>query len=231
MAIVPPTLPPNPRPAGGEHREHARPRPRQHRGPPGRRGTCAAATRPASAAAEQRRDAVDAQRLVADAVEPARLEHRQPERRLQLQPRPGHHVEPSTSRVNRQISAERRERVPPPRPGQRGQRDDQRPGRGHPVQPAAGWASCHHGTRLARNVPAGTAAANTPATRHPRARRLRRSAAAPQQASPIAASTRRVGQRVGPEERAVRGRPHLFGGVPADQRPDRRRPGRPGRRG
>ena len=42
---------------------------------------------------EQGRDAVDAQRLVADAVEPAGLDHRQPERRLQLQPGSGHHVQ------------------------------------------------------------------------------------------------------------------------------------------
>ena len=58
---------------------------------------------------------------------------------------------------------------------------------------AAGWADVDHGTRLARNVPTGTEAANTPATRHQRARRLRLSSVAllipGQNASPIPAST------------------------------------------
>ena len=54
---------------------------------------------------------------------------------------------------------------------------------------AAGCAVVDQGTRLARNVPAGTATANTQATRQPRARRRRFSSAAPQDARPIAAST------------------------------------------
>ena len=54
---------------------------------------------------------------------------------------------------------------------------------------AAGCAAVDQGTRLARNVPTGTAAANTPAARHQRARRRRLSSAAPRKASPIAAST------------------------------------------
>ena len=58
-----------------------------------------------------------------------------------------------------------------------------------PYSHAAGWASRHHGTTLARKVPAGTETANTPATCHHRARRRRRSGAAPQNASPIAART------------------------------------------
>ena len=58
-----------------------------------------------------------------------------------------------------------------------------------PYSQAAGCAVVDQGARLARKVPAGTAAANTPATRHRRARRRRWSGAAPQDASPIAAST------------------------------------------
>ena len=55
---------------------------------------------------------------------------------------------------------------------------------------AAGWAVVDQGTRLARKVPAGTEAANTPATRHPRARRLRLSSVPrPRTPAPIAAST------------------------------------------
>ena len=58
-----------------------------------------------------------------------------------------------------------------------------------PYSQAAGWANRHHGTRLARKVPAGTEAASTPAARHHLARRLRLSSAAPQNASPIPAIT------------------------------------------
>ena len=56
-----------------------------------------------------------------------------------------------------------------------------------PYSQAAGWANRHHGTRLARKVPAGTETANTAATRHHRARRRRRSGAAPQKTRPMAA--------------------------------------------
>ena len=59
-----------------------------------------------------------------------------------------------------------------------------------PYSDAAGWADRHHGHRLARKVATGTETANTPATRHHRARCLRLSGEAPQKASPIAASAR-----------------------------------------
>ena len=85
---------------------------------------------------------------------------------------------------------------------------------------AAGWAEVDHGTRLARNVATGTEAANTPATRHHWARRLRLSSAAPPERQADPGQHHRVGQRVGPEELVVRIPPDLLGRVPAGQRLD-----------
>ena len=58
-----------------------------------------------------------------------------------------------------------------------------------PYSHTAGWVCSHHGTRLARKVPAGTAAANTPAVRHQLARRRARSASLPQKSSTGAMSS------------------------------------------
>jgi hypothetical protein len=57
-----------------------------------------------------------------------------------------------------------------------------------PYSQTAGCGSSHHETRLARYDPAGTAQANTPASRHSAARRRRRSGWPPRRISPIAAN-------------------------------------------
>ena len=172
------------------------------------------------ARAEQRRDAVDAQRLVADAVEPAGLEHRQPERRLQLQPGSGHHVQAQHGHGEQAHQAERREGVAPPGGGQRGQPDDQGQRHGHPVQPGRRVGLPRPGDQVGQERPGGHRDGEHPGHPPP----LRTPAAAFRRGAPEhqadGGQDARVGQRVGPEELVVRGPPDLFGGIPAGQPAD-----------
>ena len=105
----------------GEHRDHGH---GQDRGAPGR-WVPAQQDQGQPARAEQTGQAVDAEGLVADAVEPAGLQHGQAERGLQLQPRPGHHVDPQHGHGEQADHAERRERAAVTETEQRGARDDQ----------------------------------------------------------------------------------------------------------
>ena len=165
MAIVPPTFPPNcgqphaittktataDAAASARPRPPARPRPglpvSASRPPVPARPAGPRPDRPAVRAGrvEQRvahpgdrdhgADGVQADPFTADPVEPAALQHRQAERRAQLQPGPGHHVQPDDQHRHQRHRARRPERVPPPRPGQRDHADHRRPRQGEPVLP------------------------------------------------------------------------------------------------
>ena len=220
-----------PGPAGGDHGEDRHGRHcGQRRAPgggPGRGpglspdiGTAPQRDQGQPGGGEQRGDAIDAQRLVADAVEPATLDQGQPERRLQLQPGPGHHVDPEHGHGEQADQAERRERVAPAGDEQGGQRDDGGQRHGHPVQPGrrVGQSPPRHqvGQEGARGHRDGKHRGHAPPPRAPPTA-FRRGTPEDQADG---GQGRRVGQRIGPEEPVVGGPPDLFGGVPAGQPAD-----------
>ncbi len=94
------------------------------------------------------------------------------------------------------------------------------PARVSPYCQIAGWPSSHHGTTLARNDPAGHRPGDGPGgspQRGPAPPPFRLGAPEDQADG---GERGHVGERVGPEEDGVRARPHLSGGVLADQPAD-----------
>ena len=135
--MVPPTLAPKPGPGGHDHRE------RGHRGHDQQCPVALALAPAQQDAAEPGRAedpgrGVDDDRVVAQAVEPAGLQHIEAERRLQHQPRPGHEAEPDHAEGDGCDHPGRAERIAPPRPGQGDGRHRRGPRHGQRIQNEGG---------------------------------------------------------------------------------------------
>ena len=224
MAMVPPTLPPNcGQPQATTANTATAPAASTARLdllPPTRPGAVTIPAQhgvPGPGGGEDAAHRVQPHRFAADAVEPARFQDRQPERRSHLQPRPGDHVEADHGDRQGRYRARRPERIPAPRPAQRDDANHGRPGRGEPVQPDGGVrqlpprhqvgqerAGRHRGQHGPGDPPPGGPVAAARGLRPP-----------PEQAD--ADTGGRVQQGVRPEEDRVRARPHLGRGVLADQ--------------
>ena len=153
----------------------------------------------------------------ADPVEPAALQDGQAERRTQLQPGAGDHVQPDDQDGHRGDGAWRPERIPPPGPGQGDRAHRRRPRDGEPVLPdrrvrhqpprhqvgqeRAGWHRTRDGAR-------------DPPQRRPAAPPVRLTAPEEQ---PDADEHDQVNRDVEPEEDFVCAHPDLGGRVLADE--------------
>ena len=166
---------------------------------------------------DHRADGIQPDPGPADPVEPAALQDGQAERRTQLQPGAGDHVQPDDQDGHRGDGARWPERIPPPGPGQGDRAHRRRPRHGEPVLPdrrvrhqppwhqvgqeRAGWYRARDGAR-------------EPPQCRPAAAPVRLTAPEEQ---PNADEHDQVNRDVDPEEDFVRAHPHLGGGVLADE--------------
>ena len=166
-------------------------------------------------------DGVQADPGAADAVEPATLQHGQAERRAQLQPGAGHHVQPDDQHGYQGHGTGRPERVPPPRAGQRDRSDHRGPDQGQPVLPdrRVRHQPPRHQVGQERSGGHRTRGdAGEPPQRRPAPPPIRVAAPADQS---YADEHDQVGRDVDPVEDGVRAHPHLRGGVLPDEPADR----------